>query len=140
VRNGFRSLTRFSSTAPNLFRFQSWEAKRLAEPVVPDPMHPPSGPRWGQRSNLCLKSRNKLSVPRLPDQRGAMGLVSAMSSGRPAYEPAVWLLLVEWIGSSFRKRYRPPVELPQGWLTRLPLVTKLEIPVRDIKGEFEILT
>jgi hypothetical protein len=69
-----------------------------------------------------------------------MCLVSAMSSGRPAYEPAVWLLLVEWIGSSLRKRYRPPEELPPGWPTRLPLVTKLEIPVRDIKGEFEILT
>ena len=64
-----------------------------------------------------------------------MCLVSAMSSGRPAYEPAVWLLLVEWIGSSLRKRYRPPEELPPGWLTRLPLATKLEIPVRDIKGE-----
>ena len=45
-----------------------------------------------------------------------MCLVSAMSSGRPAYEPAVWLLLVEWIGSSLRKRYRPPEELPPGLL------------------------
>jgi hypothetical protein len=105
---------------------------RCILPAVPDVR--------GQRSNLCLKSRNKLSVPRLPDQRGAMCLVSAMSSGRPAYEPAIWLLLVEWIGRSLRKRYPPPAELPPGWLTRLPLVTKLEIPVRDIKGEFEILT
>jgi hypothetical protein len=70
-----------------------------------------------------------------------MCLVPAMSSDRPAYEPSVWLLLVEWIGSGLRKRYRPPEELPPGWLTMLDrLFTKLEIPACDIKGEFEILT
>jgi hypothetical protein len=89
-----------------------WSQTRCILPAVPDVR--------GQRSNLCLKSRNKLSVPRLPDQRGARCLVSAMSSGRPAYELAIWLLLVEWIGNSLRKRYPPPAELPAGWLTRLP--------------------
>jgi hypothetical protein len=64
-----------------------------------------------------------------------------MSNDRPAYESSPWLLLVKWIGDGLREWYRPPQELPLAWLTTLDrLVTKLEIPVRDIKEEFEILT
>jgi hypothetical protein len=64
-----------------------------------------------------------------------MCLVPAMSSDRPGYEPSAWLLLVEWIGGALRERYRPPKELPRAWLIMLDqLITKLEIPARDIKG------
>jgi hypothetical protein len=82
-------------------------------------------------------SRNKVCALG-PEQ--TFGSPLARSEGRhvldrPEYEPSAWLLLVEWIGGALRERYRPPKELPRAWLTMLDrLVTKLEIPARNIKG------
>jgi hypothetical protein len=91
--------------------------------------------------NFLPFARNEPSVPRLPHQRGTKRMVPAMLNDPPAYEPSAWPPLVELIGRGLRKTYRPPEELPPAWLTMLGrLETKLEIPVHDIKGEFEILT
>ena len=64
---------------------------------------------------------------------GAACLVPAMSSNRPAYEPSAWLLLVEWIGSGLRKRYRPSEELPPAWRENVAFLRALLGDIRARK-------